>query len=110
MDGHARQIGANVLVAQLAVLVTLHAVLLEHFTTGVDVAFFFAQMHQCLQHLVTVGVGQSTAHGEQFFGLFFDGFVGKGSQRLLLIQRKIGKIDVSTFDTRQQRLRPIRST
>ena len=100
MHGHAGQVGADVLVTHFAVLVALHAMLLEHFATSVDVAFFFAQVHQCFQNFVAVGIGQTTTHGEQFFGLFLDGFVREGSQRLLLIQREIGQLDVATTSFR----------
>ena len=95
MDGHAGQVGAD-LVALAAVRVALGALLLEDHLAGLRRRRSWpVSGSSSSMHLLPVGVGQAAAAAPAaVFARSAIASIGVGGQGLLLVERQVGQLDL----------------
>ena len=85
MNGHPRQVGAN-LRPFAAVSMAFYALFLEHFLACDGIGCQFGEWHQFVQNFLAIGIGQPTTSRQDFLCAIRQLPGGMSRQTLLLIE------------------------
>ena len=108
MNGHSRQIRSDIL-THFTVSVAFRTLFFENADAIFNVTCLMGYRQQLLNHLLSIGIGQSAILGENLACLIAQGPVRMFSQCRLLVQRQAGQLHRTVRHTIQERLCRLRA-